>query len=170
MTDKNLKCAEAQMIIRKPVAVVFNAFIDPEITKNFWFTKGSGKLEVGKKVTWKWEMYNVSTPVEAKEILQNEKLVFEWDEQPKTVEFNFKILNNNSTFVTVTECGYVETGDELLAVVKRSTGGFTTVLDGLKAFLEYNIKLNLVGDKFPKEVFDLERLRSMYGTAVQEQH
>jgi len=28
----------------------------------------------------------------------------------------------------------------------------TTVLDGLKAYLEHNIKLNLIGDKYPKEV------------------
>jgi len=39
-----------------------------------------------------------------------------------------------------------------LAVIKDSTGGFTTVLDGLKAFLEHNINLNLIADKFPKEV------------------
>jgi uncharacterized protein YndB with AHSA1/START domain len=85
MNDENLKCAEAQMLIRKPVEEVFEAFINPAITKNFWFTKGSGKLEVNKRVTWEWEMYNVSTPVVAKEILQNEKIVFEWDEEPKTV-------------------------------------------------------------------------------------
>jgi hypothetical protein len=37
-------------------------------------------------------------------------------------------------------------------VIKDNTGGFTTVLDGLKAFLEHNINLNLIMDKFPKEV------------------
>lgn len=168
MADKNLKCAEAQMLVRKPVAKVFEAFIDPVITTNFWFTKGSGKLEVGKKVTWEWEMYNVSTPVVAKEILKNEKIVFDWDEEPKTVEFNFRALSDGSTFVTVTECGYKETGDELLAVIKRSTGGFTVVLDGLKAFMEHNINLKLVADKFPKEVFDQSALRKKYGDVVKE--
>jgi uncharacterized protein YndB with AHSA1/START domain len=168
MTDKNLKCAEAQMLIRKPVAEVFEALIDPEITKNFWFTKGSGKLEVNKKLTWEWEMYNVSTPVVAKEILENEKILFEWDEQPKMVEFKFKPVSDTSTFVTVTECGYAETGDELLAVIKRSTGGFTSVLDGLKAFLEHNINLNLVVDKFPKQVFNADALRGIYGSVIKE--
>jgi uncharacterized protein YndB with AHSA1/START domain len=43
MAVKNLKYSEAQMLIRKPVSEVFNAFIDPEKTKYFWFTKGSGK-------------------------------------------------------------------------------------------------------------------------------
>ena len=33
------------MLIRKPVAEVFEAFVDPDITAKFWFTKGSGRLE-----------------------------------------------------------------------------------------------------------------------------
>ncbi|SJN17484.1 hypothetical protein FM120_00535 [Sphingobacterium faecium PCAi_F2.5] len=33
-----------------------------------------------------------------------------------------------------------------------STGGFTTVLDGCKAYLEHGIDLNLIADKFPKQV------------------
>lgn len=43
---------EAQMLIRKPVEDVFEAFINPEVTTNFWFTKSTGKLEEGKTVTW----------------------------------------------------------------------------------------------------------------------
>ena len=151
--DNNIStCAEAQMVIRRPVAEVFEAFIDPAVTKNFWFTKGSDKLQVNKKVTWEWEMYGVSTTVVAKEIIQNEKIVFEWGEPTKVVEFKFTGLSGNSTYVTVSECGYEKTGDELLTEIKGSTGGFTTVLDGLKAFLEFGINLNLIADKFPKEM------------------
>ena len=83
---------------------------------------------------------------------QIRKFVFEWDDPAKTVEFNFKELDDDSTYVTVTECGYKKTGDELIAAIKDSTGGFTTVLDGLKAFLEHRINLNLIADKYPKEV------------------
>ena len=152
MTNNKLKCAEAQMLIRKPVEEVFEAFINPAITKNFWFTKGSGRLEVDKKITWEWEMYNVSTTVVAREILQDQKIVFEWDDPSKSVELNFKELDDETTFVTVTESGYDKKGDELLAIIKDSTAAFTTVLDGLKAFLEYRINLNLITDKFPKEI------------------
>jgi len=38
-----------------------------------------------------------------------------------------------------------------IEAIKNNTGGFTTVLDGLKAYLEYGIKLNLIGDKFPQQ-------------------
>lgn len=33
------------MLIRRPVMDVFEAFIDPDITTTFWFTKSSGRLE-----------------------------------------------------------------------------------------------------------------------------
>src|SRR5438045_699532 len=117
MSNKNAHCAEAQMMIRKPASVVFEAFIDPAITTRFWFTKGSGKLEINEEVTWEWEMYNFSTTVVAKEIVPNEKLVFEWGLPRKTVEFTFKTLSDGHTFVTVSECGYNKTGDELIAAI-----------------------------------------------------
>jgi uncharacterized protein YndB with AHSA1/START domain len=154
MKDKATKCAEAQMLIRKPVTEVFQAFIDPAITKNFWFTKSSGKLELNKKVTWEWEMYNVSTTVIAKEILPGKKILFEWDDPQKTVEFKFETIRDGSTYVSVMEWGYNKTGDELIAQIKDSTGGFTTVLDGLKAFLEHGINLNLIPDKYPREIME----------------
>ena len=152
MKEKDSGYAEAKMLIRKPAKEVFNAFIDPQVTKKFWFTKGSDKLEANKKVTWEWEMYGVSTTVDVKEIIPNRKIVFEWDDPPTTVEFKFEELSNDSTYVTVTEHGYKISGDELLAKIKDSTGGFTTVLDGLKAYLEHDINLNLIADKYPDKI------------------
>lgn len=144
------------MLIRKPVSEVFNAFIDPELTKYFWFTKGSGKLEVDKTITWEWEMYNFSTKVVVKEILANKKIAIEWytTEPPTTVNFDFKTLSDDSTFVTIKHYGFNQTGEELLEAIKDSTGGFTIVLAGIKAFLEHNIHLNLILDKFPKEIME----------------
>ena len=40
--------ARAEILIRKPVAEVFEAFVDPEITRRSWFTKSTGRLETGK--------------------------------------------------------------------------------------------------------------------------
>jgi uncharacterized protein YndB with AHSA1/START domain len=150
--ENNSRAVEAQMLIRKPVALVFAAFIDPAITRNFWFTKGTDKLEVGKTITWEWEMYNVATKVVVKSIEENKKISIEWDEPPTTVEFIFQPLDENRTYVVIKNYGFNKDGDELLSIIKDSTGGFTTVLDGLKAYLEHNINLNLIADKFPKEV------------------
>jgi uncharacterized protein YndB with AHSA1/START domain len=150
--DRKSPLVEAQMLIRKPVSDVFNAFIDPEITKNFWFTKSSGKLENGKTITWEWEMYNVSTPVIVKQIIQDKKISIDWGEPKTSVDFNFEDMGNGNTYVVIQNYGFDKTGDELLKEINDSTGGFTTVLDGLKAFMEHNINLHLIADKFPKGV------------------
>lgn len=140
---------ETQMLIRRPVREVFNAFIDPAITTNFWFTKSSGELKTGETVTWEWEMYNVSADVVVKEIIENELIRLEWGEPATTVEFIFKAFANDTTYVIIKNYGFHQQGDELIEAIKDNTGGFTTVLDGAKAYLEHGIKLNLVADKFP---------------------
>jgi uncharacterized protein YndB with AHSA1/START domain len=139
------------MMIRKPAATVFKAFIDPSITTHFWFSKSSGKLEAGKTVTWEWEMYNVSTKVFVKEILENEKITIEWGSPVTTVEFNFIALSDEKTYAVIKNYGFDLSGEKLIDAIKDNTGGFTTVLDGLKAYLEHNIELRLIEDKFPKE-------------------
>lgn len=48
----HIPVAKAEMLVRKPVPQLFNAFIDPQITTKFWFNKSSGRLESGKQVTW----------------------------------------------------------------------------------------------------------------------
>jgi uncharacterized protein YndB with AHSA1/START domain len=148
--EKDVPTVEAQMLIRKPVPTVFKAFIDPKITINFWFTKSSGPLEVGKTVTWEWEMYGVATNVLVKDIVQNKKIATQWGDPVTTVDYEFTPLSDNTTYVTIKNYGFRETGNELIPVIMDNTGGFTTVLDGLKAYLEHNINLNLIRDKFPK--------------------
>jgi len=140
------------MLIRKPVADVFEAFINPDITTKFWFTKSSGSLEVGKQVQWDWEMYEISIPVTAKAIEPNKRILIEWPGYSglTTVEWTFESQGDGGTFVNITESGFSADGDELVKQVTDSTQGFTLVLAGLKAFLEHNIRLNLVADRFPK--------------------
>jgi uncharacterized protein YndB with AHSA1/START domain len=152
METSTEKYAGAQMLIRKPVERVFEAFIDPAITKNFWFTNGSGRLEPGERITWEWKMYHVSTKVRVQQVTHNEKIVIEWGEPSTMVEFDFKALNETSTYVTIKNYGFHTTGNELIDEIRDSTGGFTTVLDGLKAFLEHGINLNLISDKYPPEI------------------
>lgn len=141
---------KAQMLIRKPIDVVFEAFINPEITTHFWFTKSSGKLEVGKTIFWEWEMYDAKTDVKVSEIIPNKIIKTTWGLFSTHVDYEFT-EKKNGTLVEIKSYGYSETGDELLSVINDNTGGFTTVLDGCKAYLEHGINLNLIIDKFPKE-------------------
>lgn len=142
---------ETQMLIRKPVKEVFRAFTDPAVTVNFWFTRSSGMLAEGREVTWEWEMYNVSTKVKVNRLSEPHFISTEWGEPATTVDYEFTPHVTGGTYVVIRSYGFSQKGDELLAVVKDNTAGFTSVLDGLKAWLEHGLRLNLVRDKFPSQ-------------------
>lgn len=141
---------QAQMLIRKPIQEVFEAFINPEITTNFWFTKSTGKLEEGKTITWEWEMYGEKSEVKVLQIIPNQLIKTEWGLFSNNVDYEFKEMEKG-TLVIIKSYGYSETGDALLSVINDNTGGFTTVLDGCKAYLEHGINLRLIEDKFPSK-------------------
>jgi len=151
---KHMPVTKTGMLIRKPVAEVFEAFINPDVTTKFWFTKSSGRLEVDKQVQWEWEMYGISISVTAKVIEPNKRIVLAWPgySGPTTVEWTFAPQADGTTFVRITEAGFMGDGDELVKQVTDSTQGFTLVLAGLKALLEHNIRLNLVADRYPKGI------------------
>ena len=145
--------AHTAMLIRRPVAEVFEAIIDPAITSHYWFSKGSGRLQVGKPVQWDWEMYDVSIEVTAKTIEPNKLIVMEWPgySGQTAVTWNFQDVEDG-TFVDVEETGWTGTGDELIKFVCDSTEGFTWTLAGMKAYLEHGLELGFVADRFPKGV------------------
>jgi uncharacterized protein YndB with AHSA1/START domain len=148
---------ETGMLIRRPPDKVFQAFVDPDVTTRFWFTKSSGRLEPGAKVTWEWEMYGASAPVKVKEFEENRRLVFDWgpEEAAATVEMKFAPHKDDSTYVNVKESGYKGTGDEVVARAIDSMGGFTMALCAAKALLEHDVQLTVVGDKAPPEGVEL---------------
>ncbi len=146
--------AKAEMLIRRPVAEVFEAFINPATTSQFWFSRGSGRLEAGKQVQWDWEMYDVSIQVSVKAIEENKRILIEWPgyDTPTMVEWIFTAHEDNTTFVSITNAGFSGNGDEQVKQAIDSTEAFTLVLSGLKALLEHNVILHLVADRFPREL------------------
>lgn len=149
MTLQNAPVAKTQMLIRKPVAEVFEAFVNPSMTTKFWFTKSSGRLEPDREVRWDWEMYGVHALVSVKAVEQNRRILIEWDDPPCPVEWLFTPRADNTTLVSIANWGFHGSDDEIVAQAIDSMGGFTIVLAGLKAQLEHGIALNLVADHFP---------------------
>ena len=146
--------AKAEMLIRKPIEEVFDAFIDPKITTKFWFTDSSGRIEQGKKITWKWSMYDIITEIEVKIVDKNKKIEIEWEYNGvlTLVEWIFTPLGKDATFVSITNSGFGGDADKITDDALSSKGGFTWVLAGLKAYLEHRIELNLIADAYPKEL------------------
>lgn len=134
------------MLIRRPVAEVFNAFVDPAITTKFWFSRSTGRLAVGETITWYWDHYGVSGDLVVKELETNRRIVIEW---PTRVEWNFTPRGDDATLVSITDSGFTGTDDEKVAQALDCTEGFNLVISACKALLEHGIELKLVTDKNP---------------------
>jgi uncharacterized protein YndB with AHSA1/START domain len=116
MSNDNLQLSQIPtvkvgMLIRRPPAEVFQAFVDPAITTRFWFTKSSGKSTPGARIQWDWEMFGVSDQVSVKEVEDNSRILIEWGDgdESTTVEFRFISWRDEATYVQIIESGF--TGD-----------------------------------------------------------
>ncbi|WP_197911694.1 SRPBCC family protein [Kineobactrum salinum] len=160
MPLKNAPVVSTQMLIRKPVAEVFEAFVNPAITTKFWFTRSSGRLEPDKTITWEWEMYGVSSQVEVKAVELDNRIVIEWDDPPCPVEWQFIPQGDAATLVKISNSGFQGSDDEVVTQAIDSMSGFTMVLAGLKALLEHGIRLDLVPDHHPEALTESWNNRS----------
>ncbi len=147
----NAPVAQAQMVIRRPVGEVFDAFVDPAITSRFWLSGSTGKLAVGQTVRWDWDMYGVSTNVDVKAVERNRRILIEWNgpDNATSVEWKFEATSKDSTMVVIRNWGFHGDADKVIADVIDSTSGFSFVLAALKAFAEHHIDLNLIRDHDP---------------------
>lgn len=145
--------AQASLLIRKPAAEVYEALIDPAITTKFWFSRGSGRLQVDKTVTWYWDDYGVSAEVHVQTLVPRQQITWTWPAQGNinsTVNISFVRRGEGAVFVTVEEYGWEAGAEGLYEILVGQTEGWTLVLAGLKAYLEHNIRLDLVGDHNPE--------------------
>ena len=134
------------MLIRKPVADVFNAFVDPAVTTKFWFNRASGALNQGATVTWFWDHYGVSAKVKVVRLDTNRRLEIEW---PQPARWDFEERANGTTFVTIRASGFTGSLEEQYQQALDQTEGFNLVIAACKAWLEFGVQLNVVSDKAP---------------------
>jgi len=146
MEEEPWPVARTQMLIRRPVAEVYSAFVDPRVTEQFWFTHGDAVLEQGATVTWQWEMYGATAEVKVIALDQNRRILMHW---LTAVEWVFSPRGEQATLVTIAASGFEGTPNEQVDQAIDSTGGFSFVLAGCKAWLEHRIRLNLTADHNP---------------------
>jgi uncharacterized protein YndB with AHSA1/START domain len=148
MTDPVVRC---ELLIRRSVAEVFEAFVDPAITSRFWFSPGTARLTAGAALRWDWEMYGASTEVKVLAVEPNRLIRVDWDvaNKPTRVEWRFGERGTNQTWVQVENSGFHGDEQAKLATALDSTGGFALVLAGAKIWLEHGIEPNFVLDRHP---------------------
>ena len=143
--------AKIELLIRRPVAQVFDAFVNPDVITKFWFNRTSGPLVAGKSVTWHWDLYEASTKVRVLALEQDRRIYVEWDidsDSPSRVEWTFEDRADDGTYVSVVNSGFDRDADDVIDQIVDSTGGFALVLAAAKVYLEHGISLNIVADRF----------------------
>ena len=143
--------AKIELLIRRPVKEVFQAFVNPDITTKIWFNRSSGPLELGTSVTWYWDLYKVSAEVRVLELDVNRRIYIEWKSDlnpPSNVEWKFEDRGESGTYVSVSHSGFDGNAEDMVEKIVDSTGGFALVLAAAKAYLEHGIELNIVADRF----------------------
>lgn len=142
----------AGMGIRRSPGDVFNAFVDPAVTKRFWIADSTGPLSAEASVTWDLTAEGAQATVAVRRFEPGERLVFDWGDADdmNTVDLRFSPWRDDGCYVEVTVTGFGGDADALAAHAADSTGGFTMALCSLKVLLEHDIELNAVDDRLPE--------------------
>lgn len=141
MENQTLEIKAALQIL-KPVNEVFEAIVDPTKMSNYFISKGSGRMEEDKQITWQFPEFDMDFPVRVSKIERNKYISFHWDMDgiELLVEMTLVPGDSNSTIVTITEKG--RNNDEAgIKWLKGNTEGWANFLACLKAYLEYGINL-----------------------------
>ncbi|PZQ90116.1 MAG: ATPase [Flavobacterium johnsoniae] len=150
MEKKELTIKVAIQIL-KPVSEVFEAIVDPEKMANYFIAKGSGRMEEGKEIEWKFPEFDMQFPITVGKIEKDKYASYYWDvnEKKNLVEITLAPFGKD-TVVTVTEKG-MENNEEGISWLMGNTEGWANFLACLKAYLEYGINLRKGAFEFRRE-------------------
>jgi uncharacterized protein YndB with AHSA1/START domain len=140
---------QVQLKIRKPVAEVFDAVVNPAKMTGYFVQTSSGPLAQGATVNWKFAEVDQGFDVVVGEVVKDEKIAFDWPSdlpgvRTTQVEIAFKPLDADNTMVQISEGGWPETAEGGKAS-HGNAGGWMHMLACLKAYLEYGINLRTGG-------------------------
>ena len=135
---------EASMLIRRPPAEVFTAFVSPMMLRKFWLSDASGPLAPGARVKWKFMVPGAEADVAVRRFEAPHHLTYDWS-GGLHVEMHFEPIDGEATRVAVAVSGFA--GEGMLEQAVNTIEGFSIVLCDLKTLLETGTSAGLVRDK-----------------------
>jgi uncharacterized protein YndB with AHSA1/START domain len=141
MENRKLEIETSIGILKTPHEV-FEAIVDPAKMSNYFISKGSGRLEEGKVIMWRFPEFDLEFPVRVA-LTEKDRYVSFWWESDGTdvlVEMTLTARGSGSTVVRITEKSR-ELDEAGLKWLQGNTAGWANFLACLKAYLEYGINL-----------------------------
>ena len=136
--------AEASTLIHRPIADVFDAFVDPGTITKFWLADTTGPLAPDARVTWTFMVPGAKDDVTVVAFEKDRHIAFDWSDGI-SVNLNFEEGEKNLTTLSVTAEGF--RGENAVSDAINATEGFTIVLCDLKSLLETGKSGGFVKDK-----------------------
>jgi uncharacterized protein YndB with AHSA1/START domain len=135
--------ARAALQIQKPVHEVFEAIVDPAKMSRYFISKSSGRMEEGKRLTWKYPEYDTEFIIQVGKIKRDKYVSWShWDADGREFlnEINLSPGYGDSTIVKINAKGW-ENSEAGIKWLIGNTEGWAYFLACLKAYLEYGINL-----------------------------
>jgi uncharacterized protein YndB with AHSA1/START domain len=133
---------KAAIQIQKPTHEVFEAIADPDKMKNYFISKGSGRLEEGKQIFWRFPEFDMEFPIRVGRIEKDKFISYYWevDQLELLVEMTLTSVGGDETLVNITEKSR-DNDESGINWLRQNTEGWANFLACLKAYLEYGINL-----------------------------
>ena len=131
---------ETNLTVARPPAEVFDAWVDPEQMSGYFISSGSGPLEPGATVTWRWADHgDAHLDIQVDRVVAPRELSFRWSATgtETRVAVTFEARHDGAaTEIVVSEGAW--SGDAAgIASYGRQMQGWAHMLACLKAYLEY---------------------------------
>ncbi len=134
---------KAALQIAKPAPEVYEAIVNPDIMRNYFISKSTGRMEEGKTVIWNFPEFEFDAPVRVGKLELDKYVSFYWEGSEGNellVEMALSSQPDHSTVVRITEKS-MDNNEAGLAWLVGNTEGWANFLACMKAWLEYGIHL-----------------------------
>lgn len=134
--------AKASIQISKPIEVVYEAIVDPNKMSNYFIERGSGRLDEGKTIEWKFPEFEDVFQVQGKLTQPHDYISFDWSggNPDMLIEIFLEKTSPMTTVVRVKESKFNDDSSGIIQALGQ-TEGWANFLACLKAYLEYDINL-----------------------------
>jgi uncharacterized protein YndB with AHSA1/START domain len=128
--------------VLKPVAEVFDAFIDPTKMTNYLISGASGPMVAGDTVTWEFSDVGAKVSVDVLEVEVNRKIVYQSHALRLPVVTSIEFANDGADIcvVSITDSQFPFT-EEGVRLALGQNAGWTYTLCCLKAYLQFDVNL-----------------------------
>jgi uncharacterized protein YndB with AHSA1/START domain len=137
---KMILSVNVENIISSGCDEVYEAIVDPEKMSQYFISEGSGSLESGMEVIWRWDDVGAELPIK---VLRAEKYNIEFLWFASGIETRVLISleqADEKTIVRIVETGW-ESSDEGIKQYGQQIQGWVDMMTCLKAYLEFGINL-----------------------------